>query len=104
MAKAAALVAQVSKDSKQGIIVAFGGRQYSRVDWRVVPAGEEKAARAHPDLRVKTNESAVKAAKAAERAAEKEAELAAEEAELAAEQAPEETEPKQEPDLEPEGE
>lgn len=78
------LMAQVNEESRQPIIVAFGGRQYSRVDWRQVPEGEEKAAKSHPNLTVKTAEAVAEAQKKADKAAAAAAKKAEAEAKKAA--------------------
>ena len=54
------LMAQVKDSSAQPIIVAFGGRQYSRVDWRQVPETATKVEKssASPFLNFKSIKTA----------------------------------------------
>jgi hypothetical protein len=47
------LEARAKPDYKAGSIMAFSGHEYTRGEWRLVPAGFEEQARAHPYLEVR---------------------------------------------------
>ena len=51
------LEAKVKQNYSMGSVVAFSGHEYSRDEWRPVPAGFEAAALAHPLLDVREAES-----------------------------------------------
>lgn len=50
--------ARVREDGRLNVVTAFGGREYTKRDWRPVPEGFEAAAEAHP-LLVTSDELAV---------------------------------------------
>jgi hypothetical protein len=42
--------ARVKEDGRLNVVTAFGGREYTKREWRPVPEGFEAAAEAHPLL------------------------------------------------------
>lgn len=59
--------ARVKEDGRLNVVTAFGGREYTKRDWRPVPEGFEAAAEAHPllitsdELRIANEEGEVEA-------------------------------------------
>ena len=50
--------ARVKEDGRLNVVTAFGGREYTKREWRPVPEGFEAAAEAHPLLEIGGQESA----------------------------------------------
>lgn len=44
--------ARVKEDGRLNVVTAFGGREYTKREWRPVPEGSEEAAGKHPLLEV----------------------------------------------------
>lgn len=59
--------ARVRSDSKLDNVFAFSGREFSKTEWRPVPAGLEEEAKANPFLEVRGGEKPA-AKKSAEKA------------------------------------